>query len=108
MPQNQIFPPGPRGPGHLIIITHPLIAELTGLGLTTVHTYASRGQFDQKDLDSVLSFINHHRQKRGWELIGLPKYISGETIEIPMKSPKAAPKAPASGYNPLHAAYDHT
>jgi len=102
MAQIPIPTPGPRGPGRLIVITHQMIADLAGLAMPTVRTYASAGQFDQHDLDSTMTFINHHRKKRGWTLIGQPAQDSEEKAVEPPQSPVSAP---ASGYNPLNASF---
>jgi hypothetical protein len=57
----------------LIRVTFDLIAELAGgIRGDTVKRYAQRGQFDPRDLDSVLTWVNSRRQRQGEPLIGLP------------------------------------
>jgi hypothetical protein len=62
-----------RGQTRLCSITYSQIAEWTGLALHTVRSYASRGEFDQGDIESVLTWVNGRRASAGLPMIGQPK-----------------------------------
>lgn len=68
-----------RGPTKLSFLTYPRIAKLTGYAMQTVWKYANRGDFDARDLESCLIWINERRKSKGWELIGIP----GKAPELP-------------------------
>jgi len=88
-----------RGEQRFAGLTYSQIARWTGLTLHTVRSYASRGQFDPRDIDSVLSWVNVRRASRGLPLIGAP--------DRPIDSPAPpAPIAPNGGYNPLTGEFD--
>lgn len=53
-------------------LTYSQIAGWVGLKPRTVREYASRSQFDQTSVESVLQWVNARRQKRGLPLIGQP------------------------------------
>ncbi|MFC1596322.1 hypothetical protein ACFL5Q_00050 [Planctomycetota bacterium] len=57
----------------LIRVTYDTIAEMAG-GITgnTARRYAQRGQFDPRDLDSLLTWVNSRRKRQGEPLIGMP------------------------------------
>ena len=57
----------------LIAITYDTIGELAG-GICgdTARQYAQRGQFDPRNLDSALAWINARRTTKGLPPIGLP------------------------------------
>jgi hypothetical protein len=56
----------------LIRVTYDDIGELVGVLGNTAKKYAQRGQFDPRDLDSLLSWVNTRRAAQGLPLIGLP------------------------------------
>lgn len=54
-------------------LTYSQIAEWAGLKARTVREYAtSRCQFDPRDIESVLQWVNTRRLKQGLPLIGQP------------------------------------
>jgi hypothetical protein len=57
----------------LVTLDYDSIAELAG-GITagTAKRYANRGEYDSRDLESILSWVNSRRQRRGKPLIGMP------------------------------------
>lgn len=64
-------PQGSRN--RLVSLTYDTIAEMAG-GITgdTARRYAGRGQYDSRDLASVLSWVNGRRVAQGLPLIGIP------------------------------------
>ena len=56
----------------LIRITYDDIGELAGVLGNTAKKYAQRGEYNSRDLDSVLSWVNSRRQRQREPLIGLP------------------------------------
>jgi hypothetical protein len=64
-------PQGSRN--RLVTLDYDRIAEMAGgINGDTPRKYAQRGQFDSRDLDSVLAWVNRRRAARGLALIGLP------------------------------------
>ena len=64
----------PRGSrNRLVSLDYDAIAEMVG-GITgdTARRYAQRGEYDARDLDSVLAWVNRRRAAQGLALIGLP------------------------------------
>lgn len=70
-----------RGQAKLASLTYDRIAELTQYSLNTVRSYATRGVFDARDLESCLCWINERRKRKGWELYGIPEK-SPEVAEL--------------------------
>ena len=57
----------------LIAITYDTIGELAGgIAGDTARQYAQRGQFDPRNLDSALAWVNARRQRLGLPMIGVP------------------------------------
>ena len=48
----------PRGECKIWSLTYSTIAEWTGLRVVTVRNCASRGDFDPRDIESVLCWVN--------------------------------------------------
>ena len=63
----------------LVRITYDDIGRLAGIAGDTAKQYAQRGQFDSRDLDSLLTWINARRTAKGLPLIGLPSDV-GEAV----------------------------
>ena len=62
----------PKGSRNTLIrLDYDVIGALVGVRGDTVKRYAQRGQFDPRDLDSVLSWVNSRRPRQGEPLIGL-------------------------------------
>ena len=84
------IPTKPKGAEkHLWVLTYSKIAEWVGLESRSVQQYASRGDFEPTNIDSVLTWVNGRRAAAGLRLIGIP--AAGETVENPIP-----PKPPAS------------
>ena len=98
--------PGRRGPARLIAVTYPQIAKWTGYTLNTVRSYACRGFYDPRDLESVLTWINRQRAKRGWPLIGLPEKAADPGVDTLENVTGCATPLPATGYNARKGAFD--
>ena len=65
--------PSRSGKGNrLWVLTYGQIEAWTGLRLNSVRAYASRGEFDPRDIDSVLRWVNARRARRSLPLIGIP------------------------------------
>ena len=57
----------------LIAITYDTIGELAGgIAGDTARQYAQRGQFDPRNLDSLLAWVNARRPVKGLPMIGVP------------------------------------
>jgi hypothetical protein len=57
----------------LIAITYDTIGELAdGIAGDTARQYAQRGQFDPRNLDSLLAWVNARRTTKGLPMIGVP------------------------------------
>ena len=56
----------------LIRITYDDIGQLAGITGDTARQYAQRGQFDSRDLDSLLAWINARRAAKRLPLVGMP------------------------------------
>jgi hypothetical protein len=56
----------------LIAITYDTIGALAGVAGDTARQYAQRGQFDPRNLDSVLAWVNARRTTKVLPMIGTP------------------------------------
>ena len=84
-----------RGEQRFGAITYSLVAEWTGLRLSTVQAYGARRLFNPHDIEATIRWCNERRSLRGLPPIGT------ETPEIPdepVETPLIEPKTP---YNPL-------
>ena len=90
----------------LIRITYDDIGRLAGISGNSARQYAQRGQFDSRDLESVLCWINSRRRANGLPLIGLPtdEAVSDEDSEAVTSTP-APVQTGLLHYNPLTACY---
>ena len=75
------------------------IAEWTGLEVSTLRTYATRGQFKRDDIESVLEWVNARRQAAGIPLIGEPENKSEENTQIRGGHLGKRANAPNAGFN---------
>lgn len=87
-----------RGEERLSSITYSQIADWAGLTVHTVRSYACRGQFDPRSLESVLRWVNTRRRARGWPLVGQP----GQKADNLVRADPAPTSVPANsgGYDP--------
>ena len=67
----------------LVKIDYDVIGRLAGISGNSARQYAQRGQFDSRDLDSALTWVNARRTAKGLPLIGLPtdEAVSDEDSE---------------------------
>ena len=92
----------------LVRITYDDIGRMAGIAGDTAKQYAQRGQFDSRDLDSLLTWVNARRTAKGLSLIGLPievgEVVSDEDAEAVTNTP-ATIQTGLLIYNPLTACY---
>ena len=104
----------PRGSrNRLVTLDYDAIAEMAG-GITgdTARRYAQRGEYDARDLDSLLAWINRRRAARGLALVGLPDGgapAHSDDTPTPAESPKDIKPAVLAGgllvYDPVAGRY---
>ena len=103
----------PKGSRTILVrITYDTIGELAGIAGNTVRQYAQRGQFNPRDLDSALAWVNARRTAKGLPLIGLPTDV-GEAVSdddsqvVRRETPFNPPTRTSRGlyYDPLTASY---
>ena len=92
----------------LVRITYDTIGELAGgIAGDTARQYAQRGQFNPRNLDSALTWVNARRTAKGLPLIGLPT-DSGEVSDEGSETVTSTPAPVQTGllmYNPMTACY---
>lgn len=54
----------------LITISYDVIGDLAGVAGNSARQYAHRGEYDPRDLDSVLTWVNSRRKRQGQPMIG--------------------------------------
>ena len=93
----------------LVRITYDTIGELAGgIAGDTARQYAQRGQFDSRDLDSALTWVNARRTAMGLPLIGLPSDVGEAVSDEDSETVTSTPAPVQTGlliYNPLTACY---
>lgn len=95
-----------RGKGSrntLIRITYDDIGRLADIAGDAARQYAHRGQFDPRNLDSVLAWVNARRTMKGLPPIGLPTDV-GEAVSD--DNPEAVTSTPAPVETGSLLAYD--
>jgi len=93
----------------LVRITYDTIGELAGgIAGDTARQYAQRGQFDSRNLDSLLAWINARRTAKGLPLIGLANEVGEAVNEEDSEAVTSTPAPVQRGllnYNPMTACY---
>ncbi len=93
----------------LVRITYDTIGEMAGgIAGDTARQYAQRGQFNPRDLDSALSWINARRTAKGLPLIGLPSDVGEAVSDEDSETVTSTPAPVQTGlliYNPMTASY---
>ena len=56
----------------LVRLDYDVIGALVGIRGSSARSYANRGQYNSRDLDSLLSWVNRRRAAQGLPLIGIP------------------------------------
>lgn len=99
-------PQGSRN--RLVSLTYDSIAEMAGgIAAGTAKRYANRGEYDSGDLESILSWVNSRRQRRGETLIGMPT-DDGPPADSDDETPtrwNAEMADMSGGYDPLAGGY---
>ena len=63
----------PRGSrNRLVTLDYDVIGALAGIRGSSARSYTNRGQYNSRDLGSILRWVNERRQRQGEPLIGLP------------------------------------
>jgi len=92
----------------LIAVNFDTLGRLSDLTGNTVRQYAQRGQFNPRDLDSALAWVNAHRTAKGLPLIGLPSDVveaaSDDGSQVVASTPALVQTGPLI-YNPMTASY---
>lgn len=95
----------------LVKIDYDLIGILVGVAGDTAKQYAHRGEYDPRDLGSVLSWVNARRMRQGQPMIGVPadqlvKVEAQVKRESDTFKPTTAPTLDLTGgYDPLLGGY---
>jgi hypothetical protein len=76
----------PRGECKIWSLTYSTIAEWTGLRVVTVRNCASRGDFDPRDIESVLCWVNARRQRLGMP-ISVCRTVTTRSTPQPLARP---------------------
>ena len=91
----------------LVRITYDTIGELAGgIAGDTARQYAQRGQFNPRELDSALTWVNARRTAKGLPLIGLAtdEAVSDDDSKTVTSTP-APVQTGLLNYNPMTACY---
>jgi len=92
----------------LIAVNFDTLGRLSDLTGNTVRQYAQRGQFNPRDLDSALTWVNARRTAKGLPLIGLPTDVVADVSEEDSQAVASMPAPVQTGpliYNPITASY---
>jgi hypothetical protein len=93
----------------LVRLTYDTIGELAGgIAGNTVRQYAQRGQFNPRDLDSALAWVNARRTAKGLPLLGLPTDVAEAGSDEESQAVASMPAPVQTGllfYNPITASY---
>jgi hypothetical protein len=97
----------------LLRLTYDTIGELAGgIAGDTARQYAQRGQYNPRDLDSTLTWVNARRNAKGLPLIGLPTDVgAGDSDDDSEAVTRETPFSPLTRtsrgayYDPLTASY---
>ena len=95
----------------LIRINYDTIGFMAGLAGDTAKQYAHRGEYDPRNLENVLRWVNGRRAAKGLPLIGLPSVNATDAENCSDGSSNMSPTpAPppldlSGGYDPLLGGY---
>ena len=94
----------------LIRINYDTIGFMAGLAGDTAKQYAHRGEYDPRNLENVLRWVNGRRAAKGLPLIGLPSENATDAAncsDAPYVSstPALPPPDLSGGYDPLLGGY---
>ena len=92
----------------LIAVNFDTLGRLSGLTGNTVRQYAQRGQFNPRDLDSALTWVNDRRTAKGLPLIGLATEVGEAVSDEDSEAVTSTPAPVQTGllnYNPMTACY---
>jgi hypothetical protein len=101
-----------RGSRNLLVkIDYDLIGDLAGVAGNTAKLLAHRGEYNPRDLDSLLTWLNKRRLRQGQPMIGVPADppIEGEARvnrePDRFEPPETPPLNLSGGYDPLLGGY---
>ncbi|MFN7293094.1 MAG: hypothetical protein ACK5YR_15695 [Pirellula sp.] len=90
----------------LIRIDYDTIGRMAGVAGDTAKQYAHRGEYDPRNLENVLQWVNGRRARRGLPLVGVPSE-NGSAAEA--DSPVVSKPAPLQNgllyYDPIRGCY---
>ena len=96
----------------LIRITYDDIGRLAGISGNSARQYANRGEYDSRNLDSALTWVNARRTAKGLPPIGLPTDVGAgdsddDSEAVTRETPFNPPTRTSRGlyYDPLTASY---
>jgi hypothetical protein len=93
----------------LIRINYDTIGFMAGVAGNTAKQYAHRGEYDPRNLENVLRWVNGRRAAKGLPMIGLPSENATENCSDGRSnmSPTTAPPPLdlSGGYDPLLGGY---
>jgi hypothetical protein len=90
----------------LIKIDYDTIGRIAGIAGDTAKQYAHRGEYDPRNLENVLNWVNGRRALRGLPLIGVPsENVSSAEAYCPVVSMLTPTKDSVFYYDPLIAGY---
>ena len=95
----------PRGECKIWSLTYSTIAEWTGLRVVTVRNCASRGDFDPRDIESVLCWVNSRRQRLGLAMIGVPDGDNQVDAPTTTSTPALPEMSTILAYDPRRACF---
>ena len=72
----------------LVKLDYDSIGALVGIRGSSARSYANRGQYNSRDLDSLLSWVNRRRAAQGLPLVGLPdgEVVSEAVSDTPVET----------------------
>ncbi len=95
----------------LIRIDYDVIGQLAGIAGDTAKQYAHRGDYDPRNLESVLQWVNGRRAAKGQPLIGSPTRNAPEPLGCSDDASNVSfsyappPMSLTGGYDPLLGGY---
>ena len=90
----------------LIAITYDTIGELAdGIAGDTARQYAQRGQFDPRNLDSLLAWVNARRTTKGLPMIGVPDGDNQVDAPTTTSTPALPEMSTILAYDPRRACF---
>ena len=89
----------------LVKVDYDMIGDLAGIAGDTAKQYAHRGEYDPRNLESILRWINGRRAGRGLSLIGIPSENVSEAEPVFAVAFLPEPKNGQLRYDPVTGSY---